>query len=260
MRESLDLVVQSFEFVPKRLCVCIFGYWYLFCFSALLHSTPTPHPYRPISLCFFFISDSFEAGFHGFKEWRLVKWRTGRVFRRSFMGFRSRRRRRRWSSVFSIGDRTRTLHETTAVGIRPPTLMSTTVRPKKHDKSFLARWAPVAQALSLSRYQRLSLSLSSARIHEHRALFFPRLSTDHTIRLLSCYRPIARRVNGGMRDNCATLQNAFGAISIYSSIENIYTCNSFSRSSRFMRASISSLPRLDLTNVLIRFVGLGKCS
>lgn len=48
------------------------------------------------------------------KEWRLVKWRTGRVFRRSFMGFRSRRRRRRvgwWSSVFSIGDRTRTLQK-----------------------------------------------------------------------------------------------------------------------------------------------------
>lgn len=115
-----------------------------------------------------------------------------------------------------------------------------------------------ASSFALSLPTSLSLSLSSARVHEHRALFFPRLSTDHTIRLLSCYRPIARRVNGGMRDNCATLQNAFGAISIYSSIENIYTCNSFSRSSRFIRASISSLPRLDLTNVLIRFVGLGK--
>lgn len=127
--------------------------------------------------------------------------------------------------------------ETTAVGIRPPTLMSTTVRPKKHDKSFLARWAPVAQAPSLSRYKPLSLSLSfflslfcPARVHVHCALFFPlRLSTGHTIRLLSRYRPIVRRVNGGMRDNCATLQNAFGAISIYSSIENIYTSNSFSR-------------------------------
>lgn len=126
------------------------------------------------------------------------------------------------------------MHETTAVGIRPPTLMSTTVRPKKHDKSFLARWAPVAQALSLSRYKRPSLSPSfslslfgPARVH--RALFFPRLSTDHTIRLLSRYRPIVCRANGGMRDNCATLQNAFGAISIYPSIEDIYTSNSFSR-------------------------------
>lgn len=112
--------------------------------------------------------------------------------------------------------------------------MSTTVRPKKHDKSFLARWAPVAQALSLSRYKRHSLSPSfslsffgPARVH--RALFFPRLSTDHTIRLLSRYRPIVCRANGGMRDNCATLQNAFGAISIYPSIEDIYTSNSFSR-------------------------------
>lgn len=198
MRESLDLVVQSFEFVPKRFCVCIFGYWYLFCFSALLHSTPTPHPYRPISLCFFFISDSFEAGFHGFKEWRLVKWRTGRVFRRSFMGFRSRRRRRRrWSSVFSIGDRTRTLHETTAVGIRPPTLMSTTVRPKKHDKSFLARWAPVAQALSLSRYQRLSLSLFCSRSRTSRPLLSETFDRPHhkTSLVLSPHRTPCERRN-----------------------------------------------------------------
>ena len=130
------------------------------------------------------------------------------------------------------------MHETTAVGIRPPTLMSTTVRPKKHDKSFLARWAPVAQALSLSRYKRpslspsfslsLSLSLRSCSRSSRPLLSF-RLSTDHTIRLLSRYRPIVCRANGGMRDNCATLQNAFGAISIYPSIEDIYTSNSFSR-------------------------------
>lgn len=112
--------------------------------------------------------------------------------------------------------------ETTAVGIRPPTLMSTTVRPKKHDKSFLARWAPVAQALSLSRKGPPSPPLSlfcPARVYTHCALFFARDFRQATIRLLSCYRRIVLcRVNGGMRDNCATLQNAFGAISIYSSI------------------------------------------
>lgn len=74
----------------------------------------------------------------------------------------------------------------------------------------------------------LSFSLRSCSRSSRPLLSF-RLSTDHTIRLLSRYRPIVCRANGGMRDNCATLQNAFGAISIYPSIEDIYTSNSFSR-------------------------------
>lgn len=143
-----------------------------------------------------------------------------------------------WSSVFSIGDRTRTLQKRQPQELGRPRLCR---RPYDRKSTIKAFWPDGHRLRKLLRSLVTNLSLSlplflfhslfcPARVHVHCALFFPlRLSTGHTIRLLSRYRPIVRRVNGGMRDNCATLQNAFGAISIYSSIENIYTSNSFSR-------------------------------
>lgn len=144
------------------------------------------------------------------------------------MGFRSRRWRRRrrrvgwWSSVFSIGDRTRTLQKRQPQELGRPRLCR---RPYDRKSTIKAFWPDGHRLRKLFRSlatKALPPSLSlfcPARVYTHCALFFARDFRQATIRLLSCYRRIVLcRVNGGMRDNCATLQNAFGAISIYSSI------------------------------------------
>lgn len=106
----------------------------------------------------------------------------------------------------------------------------------------------------------LSFSLRSCSRSSRPLLSF-RLSTDHTIRLLSRYRPIVCRANGGMRDNCATLQNAFGAISIYPSIEDIYTSNSFSRRELLDLRDLSVSSRIRfLTNLFWLVSGVNSIS
>lgn len=100
----------------------------------------------------------------------------------------------------------------------------------------------------------LSFSLRSCSRSSRPLLSF-RLSTDHTIRLLSRYRPIVCRANGGMRDNCATLQNAFGAISIYPSIEDIYTSNSFSRRELLDLRDLSVSSRIRFYNLFLTRFG-----